>query len=199
MTLPRVVGLTGGMGTGKSVVAGVLRSLGHPVYDSDAAARSLYGRDSSLLDQVVSRFGRAILTDSGELDRAALAGMVFGDAAALADLNTLVHPAVAADFASWRKEVGCSGAVPWVFREAAILFESGSHVGCDRVWAVHAPLALRRHRVRLRHGGSDADFERRTAHQWTADAINRRADAVILNDGMAPLVPQVVKLVAELS
>ena len=122
----RVIGLTGGMGVGKSVVSGILRSLGHSVYDADSAAKSLYDRDDDLLEVVRCRFGDGILTPEGRLNRAALAHVVFADSSALNDLNALVHPAVARDFAGWRDGLGAEG-VRLVFREAAILFESGSH------------------------------------------------------------------------
>lgn len=185
------------MGTGKSVVAQILRSMGFPVYDADAAAKALYGSDPMLLQQVVDRFGVGVLTMDGVLDRSALAAKVFSDRDALRELNAMVHPAVARDFEAWRSALGLFDG-DWVFREAAILFESGSEIGCDRVWAVHASMPVRLARVRERNGWSEREFLERIAHQWSSDRVNEKADAVITNDGRTALVPQVVNLVSEL-
>ena len=194
---PLVVGLTGGIGAGKSVVAGVLRSLGAPVYDADAAAKSLYDRDPALRDEVVATFGSQVLRANGGLDRAALADVVFSSASGLQKLNDLVHPAVRTDFARWADLRRMEGHKV-VFREAAILYESGSDADCDQVWAVHAPLPLRMERVRVRSGWSDAQIQARMAQQWTADRVNERADVVITNDGLTPIVPLVFDLLHQL-
>lgn len=194
----RVIGLTGGMGAGKSVVSGILRSLGHSVYDADSAAKSLYDRDDDLFEAVRSRFGDGILMPDGRLDRVALAHVVFADSSALNDLNALVHPAVARDFAGWRDGLGGKG-VRLVFREAAILFESGSHRGCDAVWGVQAPDGLRVQRVRDRSGLSEAEVRQRMARQWSQEDVMAACDAVIVNDGLEPLVLQVLSLLDNLS
>ena len=194
----RVIGLTGGMGAGKSVVSGILRSLGHSVYDADSAAKSLYDRDDDLFEAVRSRFGDGILMPDGRLDRVALAHVVFADSSALNDLNALVHPAVARDFAGWRDGLGGKG-VRLVFREAAILFESGSHRGCDAVWGVQAPDGLRVQRVRDRSGLSEAEVRQRMARQWSQEDVMAACDAVIVNDGVEPLVLQVLSLLDNLS
>lgn len=193
----RVIGLTGGMGAGKSVVSGILRSLGHSVYDADSAAKSLYDRDDDLFEAVRSRFGDGILMPDGRLDRVALAHVVFADSSALNDLNALVHPAVARDFAGWRDGLGGKG-VRLVFREAAILFESGSHRGCDAVWGVQAPDGLRVQRVRDRSGLSEAEVRQRMARQWSQEDVMAACDAVIVNDGVEPLVLQVLSLLDNL-
>ena len=194
----RVIGLTGGMGAGKSVVSGILRSLGHSVYDADSAAKSLYDRDDDLLQAVRNRFGEGILTPEGRLDRAALARVVFADSSALNDLNALVHPAVARDFAGWRDGLEAKG-VRLVFREAAILFESGSHRDCEAVWGIQAPDGLRIQRVRDRSGLAEAEVRQRMARQWSQDDVMAECDAVIVNDGVEPLVPRVLSLLDNLS
>lgn len=194
----RVIGLTGGMGVGKSVVSGILRSLGHSVYDADSAAKSLYDRDDDLLEVVRCRFGDGILTPEGRLNRVALAHVVFADSSALNDLNALVHPAVARDFAGWRDGLGIEG-VRLVFREAAILFESGSHRDCDAVWGVKAPNGLRIQRVRDRSGLAEAEVRQRMARQWSQEDVMAACDAVIVNDGVEPLVLQVLSLLDNLS
>ncbi|MDA8695714.1 dephospho-CoA kinase [Flavobacteriales bacterium] len=192
-----VVGLTGGIGVGKSVVAQILRTLGHPVFDADAAARELYDKDASLLQAVADRFGSGVLGADGRLNRSVLAALVFNDPNALADLNAMVHPAVAKAFLSWKSSVERNGAVV-VFREAAILFESGSNADCDWVWAVSAPWSLRLQRVQNRNGWSVDEVEVRAGHQWPAEKVMAGADKVILNDGSTALVPRVLSLLDEL-
>jgi len=192
-----VVGLTGGMGAGKSVVAHILKSLGHPVFDADAVARSLYDRDDILLQAVVDRFGPGILHANGALNRLELANVVFADPVALADLNRLVHPAVSRTFSQWKSQEEMNGA-DVVFREAAILYESGSDQDCDVVWAVTAPVALRLKRVCERNGWSQSAAAARMAHQWPAEKVNAKADNVLTNDGNVSLVPLVLSLLKDL-
>lgn len=192
----RVIGLTGGMGAGKSVVAAMLRCMGYPVYDADSAAKRLYNVDSVLLGEVVHRFGPSILDDAGRLVRQQLAALVFDDAQALADLNDMVHPAVVRDFHGWLSRQNGRGHST-VFREAAILFESGAHKGCDRVWGVSAPRALRVERVRKRSGLAEADIHLRMDRQWPQETVLVHCDSVLVNDGFRPLVPQVMGLVSE--
>ena len=187
----RVIGLTGGIGTGKSVVARLLQSLGHPVYDADGAAKRLYRTDEALLNQLRTRFGEEMMDASGKVNRRVLADIVFRDSEALADLNGLVHPAVRRDFGRWLDRVEHRG---WVFREAAILFESGANKDCDAVWAVTAPESVRMDRVRARSGWSEDEVRSRMAHQWSPERVNARANAVVVNDGIVPLMPQLERL-----
>lgn len=193
----KVVGLTGGIGSGKSVVSRILRCLGHPVYDADGAAKRLYHEDPALLKAVIQRFGHGVVDAQGRLDRGRLAALVFADPEALAALNGLVHPAVACDFRTWRSHQEARGH-RWVFREAAILFESGSNRDCHRIWGVAAPQALRVDRVRRRSGWSEPDILVRMSRQWPEEDVMARCDVRIDNDGIEPLVPQILQLVSEL-
>ena len=192
-----VIGITGGMGAGKSVVSRLLATLGHVVYDADAAAKSLYDRDGMLLREVVAQFGPGILDEGGRLDRKALAEVVFHDPVALAALNALVHPAVSRDFEAWKRRQQQAGRSV-VFREAAILFESGSHATCDEVWAVTAPTALRVERCIQRAPVSEAEILRRMQQQWPAEKVNAEADHVLFNDGSRALVPLVIDLASKI-
>lgn len=127
------VGITGGIGSGKSTVCALLAARGVAVYDSDAAARRLMEEDGFLREGLVARFGAAVYRDE-QLDRSYLAGVVFGNALALADLNALVHPAVRRDFEEWAaRQTG-----DYVVLESAILFESGFDAVVDRTVAVLA-------------------------------------------------------------
>ena len=191
------VGITGGMGAGKSTVCRVIKCLGHAVYDSDFHAKTLYDRDPELLALVVQEFGQDILMSNGELNRPALADHVFGSDSALAKLNSLVHPAVRRHFDHWAKRQKCAGQ-DCVFREAAVLFESGAHEQCDFVCTVSAPESIRLERVMRRNGMTKADVEQRMSRQWTDHQRAERADHVIVNDGTVPLVPQVVRFMDKL-
>ncbi|MDE6506851.1 MAG: dephospho-CoA kinase [Alistipes sp.] len=170
------VGITGGIGSGKSTVCKLLADKGVAVYDSDAAARRLMEEDASLREGLVARFGRAVF-DGGRLDRKYLAGAVFGDAAALADLNALVHPVVRADFETWAaRQTG-----DYVVLESAILFESGFDAAVDRTVAVLAPAEVRVARVCRRDGSTPEAVRQRMAAQADDEMLCRRADFTLVN------------------
>jgi len=183
----KVIGLTGGIGSGKSTVARVFETLGIPVFDADSEALKLYAKDQSLLDEVVRAFGESVIHPNGQLNRMALASIVFKDESALKQLNALVHPRVAKRFDSWKKLQHTS----IVIREAAILFESGSNAGCDSVVVVTAPETLRIHRVMKRNGWSEAEVRSRIQRQWSENQLVERADAIIVNDDRQLVLPQI--------
>lgn len=181
------VGITGGIGSGKSTVCRLFARLGAAVYDSDAEAKRLMGGE--LREAVAARFGSAVYRD-GVLDRAALAGIVFSDPQALADLNALVHPAVLRDFEAWAARQ--SG--DYVVLESAILFEAGLEGAVDRTVAVLAPAALRADRAARRDKCDPADVRRRMAAQLDDDTLAARADYTIVNILEQDLEPAVAEL-----
>ena len=142
------VGVTGGIGSGKSTVCRLFAERGVPVYDSDSEAKRLMGEDPSLRAALVEAFGDETFRD-GVLNRRYLAATVFGDRRALARLEALVHPCVKRDFERWAAE---RIAEPYVVLECAILYESGMDAAVDRVVAVVAPEELRLVRVNARDG-----------------------------------------------
>lgn len=184
------VGITGGIGSGKTTVCRLFAQRGVAVYDSDAAARRLMCAGGPLAEELVRRFGRDVYRLGTEFDREYLARIVFRDPAALADLNGLVHPAVAEDFTAW------AGRQPgnYVILESAILFESGFDAFVDRTVAVLAPEELRIARA-CRRDGCDADsVRRRIAAQADDDTLHRRADFSIVNISLDDLGPTVDEL-----
>jgi dephospho-CoA kinase len=186
----KVIGLTGGIGSGKSTVARVFNTLGVPVFDADTEAKKLYTEDPTLLPEVVKIFGPQILNADGSLNREALAAIVFSDAEALKQLNALVHPRVGKRFQKWKeKQPG-----PAVIREAAILFESGSHSDCDEVVIVTAPENLRIERVMKRNAIAADEVRARMARQWTEEQLLQQANAVIQNDEKTLVLPQVLAI-----
>lgn len=186
----KVIGLTGGIGSGKSTIARVFDTLGFPVFDADHEALALYETDSALLEEVVKEFGKGILQSDGSLNRVALANIVFSDEKALKRLNALVHPRVAKRFEIWKQHQHSTA----VIREAAILFESGSDKGCDAIILVTAPEELRIQRVMKRNGISEAEVRARMARQWPEERLIERADEIIVNDDTRLVLPQVLRV-----
>ncbi len=187
------VGLTGGIGSGKSTVASVLRVLEVPVFDADAAGKDLLDNDIALCDTVKARFGDTLYRD-GRLDRKALANIVFADPKALADLNALVHPAVRRAFQTWVTEQ----TFPYVVMEAAILAESGGYAAFDRNIVVSAPEDLRVQRVMRRDGLGEEAVRARLRNQAGEEERMRIADHVVHNDDRQLVIPQVLAIHAEL-
>ena len=183
------VGITGGIGSGKSTVCRLFAQKGIAVYDSDAAAKRLMQEDGALRRQLAGRFGEGTFRN-GVLDRAYLAGIVFADPQALADLNALVHPVVMRDFEAWAARQEGS----YVILESAILFEAGLEGCVDKTVAVLAPRELRIERTCRRDGCGADQVVRRIAAQLDDDALSARADYVVVNIFEEDLEPAVVKL-----
>ncbi len=173
------VGLTGGVGSGKSALGAALRARGATVIDADVVAREVVEPGTAGLAAVVERFGPGVLTPDGALDRAALAGIVFGDPEALKDLNGIVHPLVGARSA----ELMAAAPPGIVVYEVPLLVESGRpRVDFDLVVVVETPLALRLERLSAR-GLTEADARARIAAQGTDEQRRAVADELVVNDG----------------
>ena len=187
------VGLTGGIGSGKTTVGRVFRTMGIPVFEADAEGRRLLVNDLRLKHAVVERFGASVLKEDA-IDRAALASIVFQDATALKDLNALIHPAVRAAFDRWTSEQRS----PYVIMEAAVLAESGGHRTMDRIVVVSAPEAIRIQRVMERDGVREDAVRARMANQVSEAERLAIADHVIHNNDSRLVIPQVVEVHAAL-
>lgn len=168
------IGITGGIGSGKSTVCRLFAAKGVPVYDSDAAAKRLM--TGILREPVEAHFG-AEAYRNGELDRSYLAGIVFRDPQALADLDAIVHPAVMKDFEAW----AAVQQAPYVVLESAILFEAGLESAVDRVVAVLAPDELRVERTCRRDTCDAEEVRRRIAAQADDDTLCAKADYTLVN------------------
>lgn len=187
----KIVGITGGIGSGKSIVCALFRQLGIPVYDADTEAKLLYDKYPELRKQVMEQISSEVFDSSGKLDRKKLGEIVFHDPSKLSLLNKFVHPLVRKDFLNW---VNAQHGVPYVLKEAAILFESGAHEDCDKVIAVVAPAELRLQRVRERDRKSKADVEAIMDRQSPDEEKVKRSDFVITNDEKELVVPQVLSI-----
>ena len=188
------IGITGGIGSGKSIASRLFYALGVPVYDADTRARWLMEHDAALRQQLIAAFGPNTYDAAGRLNRLVLAGTVFGNPERLAQLNALVHPHVGTDFEYWAATQQQAGHA-YVLKEAALLFEAGSYKQLDRIITVFAPLSMRLARVLRRDPHrTPADVRAIVAKQLSEDEKMRRADYVLTNDDMQPLLPQVLAL-----
>ncbi len=183
------VGITGGIGSGKSTATRMLEGMGVAVYLSDNRAKELMCNDEALREQIVARFGAEAYVD-GVLNRPYLAERVFSNEAELAALNALVHPAVMADFDAWAEEQES----PYVVIESAILFEAGLDSRVDCVVSVLAPTELRIERTMQRDGMSREEVERRIANQISDDERAHRSKYAIVNISLEELEEDVEQL-----
>lgn len=192
MRTPLQVGVTGGIGSGKSVVCRIFHSLGIPVYDADSRAKKLMTTDGILVEQIKKEFGTLSYLPDGSLNRAYLSGEVFGRADRLKVLNSLVHPRVAVDYADWVRE---HESFPYLIREAALLYEAGVAPTLGKTIVVVAPEDLRIRRVLARDPHrNEADIRKIMNNQLPDEEKMRRADHIILNDEQHPVIPQVLDL-----
>jgi dephospho-CoA kinase len=189
---PLQIGITGGIGSGKSLICRVFGVLGVPVYDADSHAKELMTTDGILISEIKKEFGDLSYHLDGSLNRSYLSEHVFTDEEKLKSLNNLVHPRVAADYQRW---VAVHGQAMYVLKEAALLFESGSYQALDKIIVVSAPESLRRERVLKRDVHRTVDQFNEIVEKQMAEAEKlKRADYIIVNDGSALIIPQVLKL-----
>ena len=184
------IGITGGIGSGKTLVCSVIETLGVPVYYADREAKRLMNSHPVLRESIEGLLGKEAYRD-GELDRRYVGRRVFGNRDLLEQLNSLVHPAVREDYRSW---VDGWSEVPYVVEEAAILFESGANRNLDITVLVYAPSELRIRRVMQRDGVSKEEVQRRMLHQMDEEEKRILADEVIVNDDREMLLPQIIAL-----
>jgi len=187
------IGLTGGIGSGKTTVAEVFAQLGISIYLSDDRAKALMVNDEGLQSAIISLFGEQSY-ESGQLNRSYIASKVFSDKKELEKLNALVHPALKKDFDLWCIEQTC----PYILKEAAILFESGANKGLDKVILVEASAEIRKGRVMRRDKVSSESVLARMEMQWSDERKKALSDYIILNDDKCSVLGQVLKIHNEL-
>ena len=194
MKSPLLVGITGGIGSGKSTLSDLLRAEGFKVYDSDVEARRLQNEHPLIRKQLVELFGEEIYGHNG-LNRSILAQIVFGKSELLMQLNSVVHPVVLDDFKSW---IQTHSTHKFLFMESAILFESGFNSIVDKVILIVASEAIRIARVVKRDGVTPEQVLARISHQLPDAAKIPRADFIIHSDDERPLKDKMIKIVSEL-
>ncbi|MES2268921.1 MAG: dephospho-CoA kinase [Bacteroidota bacterium] len=185
------VGITGNIGSGKTTVCKIFEVLGIPVFYADDAAKEVMVTDAELVAGIKQTFGNESYFTDGSLNRKYIASIVFNNKEELAKLNGLVHPATFRAFDKW---VINHKHAPYVLKEAAILFESGSYKLCDRSIMVTAPLDVRIKRVTQRDGITAEEVISRNNRQFTEEKKLALANDVIINDDTQLVIPQVLKL-----
>ncbi|MDL2230178.1 dephospho-CoA kinase [Alistipes sp. OttesenSCG-928-L06] len=190
------VGLTGGIGSGKTTVARVLEQLGVPVYYADVRGQWLSDNDPEVRLKIKALFGEEAYRPEGSLDRAYIAGKVFADKALLERLNAIVHPAVRRDYRAWAAR---HEEEPYTVMETAILFESGFEREVQRVVVVTAPEELRIARTVRRDGSDETAVRARIAAQMSDDERLAKADDVLQANDRELLIPQILELHRQLS
>ena len=192
MNYPLQIGVTGGIGAGKSIVCQIFNRLGVPVYDADSRAKNLMTTDKILISGIQKEFGSLSYGASGELNRAYLSSQTFGKPDRLEALNRIVHPRVAADYKEWA--MSCNE-VDYIIKEAALLFETESYKQLDKIVVITAPEEVRIARVleRDRHRSKD-DVRKIIESQLGEEEKKKRADHIIVNDESVLVIPQVLKL-----
>ncbi|MDA9066474.1 dephospho-CoA kinase [Flavobacteriales bacterium] len=190
----RIIGITGGIGSGKSTIAKVFISIGFPVYNSDTRAKELINSNIDVIDSIKQEFGDDIYSSEG-LDRKKMASIVFSDSDKLQKLNSIVHPAVGLDFDKWANSQNTS----FVLKEAAILFETGIYKSLDKTILVTCPKEERINRVMKRDSATKEAIEARMNSQWSEEKKKELADYIIDNSGEEMVIPQVISLINRLS
>lgn len=190
-----LIAITGGIGSGKSVVSRMLLAMGYEVYDCDRRARLIVEGSKEILSEIARRISDEVVGEDWTLDRRALAAIVFADSVKLGILNEITHGAVRRDLASWRDSHEVCGRP--LFVETAILYQSGLDRMVDRVWEVTAPMETRIMRVMSRDGIDRAGVESRIASQSNAGFRPHYDVREIVNDGNTPVLSRVLRLLAE--
>ena len=189
------IGITGGIGSGKTTVCEIFKSMGIHVYDADNKAKKLMNHNKALKAQIKSILGPAAYHRNGRLNRAFVASKIFADKKLLTKINKVVHPAVNQDALTWFKLLEKS---PYALYEAALLVENGSYASFDKLIVVTAPEELRIERVMKRDKTSKAAVQARMKNQLPEKAKVKVADYIIVNDGKESLIEQVVHVHREL-
>lgn len=182
----KVVGLTGGIGSGKTTVAGFFKELNIPVYIADEAGKRLMNTSSEIRQEIIDLFGDKAYQDNLP-DRKFIASKVFNDKGLLSQLNKIIHPAVERDFKDWLKDQSSE----YVIYEAAILFETGGYKKCDFNILVTAPRKLKIERLQKRDKSSVEEIKDRMNHQWDDEKKSQMSDFLINNRELAQTKLQV--------
>ena len=189
------IGLTGNIGSGKSIVSIIFETLQVPVYHSDDRAKFILDKSESV-SGLQKLFGKEIFDPSGKIDRKKIAGIVFNDKEKLTLLNSIIHPAVLRDFEGWAIN---QQSAPYIIMESAILFETGFSKLFDKIIIVTAPEKIRIERVMKRDQVSEEEIKNRIKNQLSEEDKIKDADYVVINDDEHLVIPQVLKIHEALS
>lgn len=184
------IGITGGIGSGKSTVCKVFKVMGIPVFEADSIARQLMNNDAVIRELLINLFGTSVYLPDQTIDRKFLSGIVFNNASLLEQLNEIVHPAVHKSFEDWYQKQQS----PYVIHEAAILFESGFYKMMDKTITVVTDETERIQRVMKRNRTTEEQVRQRIRNQWSDEQRIKLADFVINNNDSELIIPQIVEI-----
>ncbi|PZE17042.1 dephospho-CoA kinase [Putridiphycobacter roseus] len=193
-TIKQSVGITGGIGSGKTYVARILESMGYPVFYSDQVSKSLLATSPEIIKAVTKLLGTKAYFEDGTVNKAYVAGKIFSDQDLLLQMNAIMHPAVRNAFQTFFKNQNA----PLVFNEAAILFETGAHENLDKTILVVAPEKVRIERVLKRENISIAQVKERIEKQWADEKKLALSDYIIKNGNNDMLLPQINEILQSL-
>lgn len=189
---PLLVGITGGIGSGKTTICRIFSILGIPIYEADSRARWLMNHDLLLKQEIIQHFGAESYDQAGLLNRAYLAAQVFSQEEKVKLINALVHPRVGEDFSYWVQD---HKKAPYLLNEAALMFESGRYLQLDRVITVFAPIDLRIRRIQSRDAHrSPEEIQAIISKQMPEEEKMNKAHHILFNDEKQAVLPQVLQL-----
>lgn len=188
------VGITGGIGSGKSTVTQIFAFLGIPIYYADVNAKTILRSNKTLKSEIKKLLGEEAYFSNGKVNRAFIANKIFNDANLLNAINGIVHPAVQADSERWVEQHRKENKFPYVIKEAALLVENGSFKALDALIVVTCPEKIRIERVMKRDGITKEKVLDRIKNQLPEEMKIAVADYIITNDGLTPLIPQIVEI-----
>lgn len=189
----KIIGITGGIGSGKSLVAKIVQTMGFPVYHSDQRAKYLMDENQVIQTSLRTLFGKNAYIQ-GKLNKPFIADQIFQDDEKRLKMNQIVHPIVRADFHNWVK----SQKTPLVFQESALLFETGNHETFDAVILVVAPESVRIQRVMKRDGLTEEQIKARISSQLSDEEKRKKTAYIVSNDGNEFLIPQIMEILSAL-
>ena len=188
------IGITGGIGVGKSYVANILEKMGFPVFYSDQVAKELTSSNLKLIDLIKKEFGDEIYSSDNIIDNKRLSFLAFNDNKILKNLNSLIHPFVLNNFNTWCKNQKSK----IVFKEAAILFESKSNIDLDRIICISANIKIRIDRIIKRDGRSEDEIMQIISRQMDQKEKEKLSDHVLYNDGQKSIILQLTEILNKL-
>jgi len=183
------IGLTGGIGCGKTTISKIFQIIGTPIYNSDEAAKKILNQNISVKEKIINHFGIKVLTNS-KLDNKKIANIIFKQKEKLKIINSIIHPLVKKDFTNWREKQKAM----YIIKESALIFNSNAHKELDHVIFVKSPLELRIKRIQSRDKKNEQEIFSIIKNQSSDDFLEKKCDYIITNDENSFLIEQVFKL-----
>ncbi len=187
----KLIGLTGGIGSGKSLVSSVFYKLGIPIYNADYEAKKLSNSDCIIKNELTKLFGKSIYTNKNEINKKLLSSIIFNDKDALNKVNSIIHPIVRQHFINWTNNYKNK---KYIIKEAAIMFESGAYKDMDSIITISAPIDIRIKRVIKRDNVERKQVENRIKNQMNEEERIKKSDYIIYNDEKKLLLAQILKI-----